>query len=209
MAAGKRAIIACNGNIETGLIEKTRRKNDFFICADGGANHFLKTKIVPNIIVGDMDSITENAKRIFSGVEKLAYPKNMNFTDSELALRLALEHGFNEIVFLGATGSRTDHLLSNVMLLSQVPEGIDARIAGEKSELFLVRKSRTVKGKKGDRVSLIPVENVSGLSLSGFKFNARNISLKVGEGRGMSNELTGRKALISLKKGRLIAVRMF
>jgi len=209
MASKKRAVIACNGNIETGLIERIARKTDFFIAADGGANHFLKTKIVPNIIVGDMDSITDNASRIFAKVERLAYPKNMDFTDSELALRLAIEHGFREIVFLGAIGNRTDHLLSNVMLLSQVPDGVDARILEEKSELFLVRGSRTIKGKKGDAISLIPVENVFGLSLSGFKFNAKNISLKVGEGRGMSNELAGRTAQIILKKGRLVAVRMF
>ena len=113
-------IIVCSGSItDYALIEKYFEKADLIICADGGANHLRKLGKLPDILVGDFDSISEGDLDLLlaANVEIVRFPSEKDATDTQLAVQLAMDRGCDEVILLGAAGTRLDHTLANVFLL--------------------------------------------------------------------------------------------
>jgi thiamine pyrophosphokinase len=204
----KRAILVCNGSLTTKEFYSIVTKDDFIVAVDGGANKLLKTKFVPNIIIGDMDSINSTAKKKYSKVTKICFPREKDLLDLELAINYCIEQKFSEIVILGAFGSRHDMSLTNVFLLSQIPENINAKIVNGSQEIFLIRKNELVlSGIPGEKISIFPIKgDAKGITLEGFKYCVQNYDLRFGIGFGLSNEFKNKKARISFKDGMLLCV---
>ena len=113
-----RTIIFANGELPN--IEKARalvQTDDYIICADGGTRHALALGLKPNLIVGDLDSVTDVELKIASA-KIVQYPRNKNETDLELALNHALVKKTSSILIIGALGGRLDQTLGNISLLS-------------------------------------------------------------------------------------------
>lgn len=89
--------------------------DDFIVCADGGYSLAQKLSIVPNLLVGDFDSIesTDNLK----AEEIIELPKFKDDTDTVFALKTVISRGFKDILILGGTGGRLDHTLANLSVL--------------------------------------------------------------------------------------------
>ena len=203
----KRVVILCNGSLDTKHLYSNIVKGDFLIAVDGGANKLSKTSFVPDLIVGDFDSITKAALRKFRSVEQIRYPREKALIDLEIAINYCIENKFSELLILGAIGSRVDMTLTNVFLLSQIPKNINAKIVHENQEVFLVRKTAELAGVPGEVVSFFPIGGeVKGLFLEGFKYGLDNYGLRFGIGIGLSNEFKGKKARISFKDGLLLCV---
>lgn len=200
----KRIVIIGNGFSENDFdFEKT----DFVICADGGANFCEEKEIIPAVIVGDMDSISDSAKNKFSDVKKILFNREKDKTDLELAIDEAVKLNPQEILILGVNGTRADMFLNSVMLLEKIPREIDAKIIDRGNEIFLVGKHRTIIGKKGCNISLLSLsDKVEGLSLKGMKYELKNTELRRTSSLGISNEIDSDTAEISAKNGILIAV---
>src|SRR5947208_9964167 len=101
------------------------RDDDFIVAADGGAFALERWKVLPHLVVGDMDSLGQ------AGVERLArqgiavakFPANKDESDLELAVTQAIGAGAQEIVLLGALGGeRLDHEAANLLLLADRSE---------------------------------------------------------------------------------------
>lgn len=136
---------------------------------------FLSNRICPDVIVGDFDSVSSEALEYFKTILDIEW-KVLNpvkdDTDTESAIRLAIEQGAERITLLGATGTRLDHVLGNIELLGiglqqHVPiEMIDShnRIRMIDSGVSLSKDSQY-----GKYVSLIPyTQEVTGLTLTDF-----------------------------------------
>ncbi len=203
----KKAVLICNGSVNTKYLYSHIAKGDFIVAVDGGANKLVGTKFVPDIIIGDMDSINKSALKKFRKIEMLRFPREKDKIDLELALNYCIEKKFSELLILGAIGTRADMTLTNVFVLSQVPEKINAKIVHENQEIYLMRKKFSVEGIPGEKISLFPLNGaVKGLSLKGFKYELENYNLRFGIGVGISNEFKGKKAFISFKDGLLLCV---
>ncbi|HZX19398.1 MAG TPA: thiamine diphosphokinase [archaeon] len=204
----RKAVIVSNGSVNTKYLYSFISKGDFLIAADGGANKLLKTKFVPNLIIGDMDSISKNALKKFRNSKIEKFPREKPFIDLELAVNYCIENKFDEIVILGALGTRADMTFANIFLLSQIPEKINAKAINENQEIFLIRKKNfSIEGIPGETISFLAINgNVTGLTLKGFKYPLSNHSLVFGIGLGISNEFKNKKASISFKDGLLLCV---
>lgn len=209
-----RCLIVTGGIIEDyTLLKSYHQAGDFIICADGGARHAGKMGLKPDLLVGDFDTLTENELSEFSamGAEILRFPREKDFTDTHMALLEGLKRGFKKIIILAALGGRVDHALANVMLLA-LPEarGIDVRIVDEKQELSLIRKKQAFVGKKGDKLSLLPLsETVKGVNTKGLYYPLVKGSLTMGVPIGISNCFTGEAAEVEVEEGLLLAVRVW
>ncbi|MDO8427610.1 MAG: thiamine diphosphokinase [Candidatus Diapherotrites archaeon] len=202
----KRAVLLC-----AGVLAKTDlsliQSSDFLIAVDGGANHLVKTKLVPNLIIGDMDSISKKALKKFKNVSQLKFPIEKDFLDIELAINFCKKEKFKEIIILGAWGNRADMVLTHVFLLVQIPKIIQAKLVFGNQEVFLASKKQVISGVPGMFVSFIPLsEMVQGFSLKGFKYPAQNTTLHWGKGKTLSNTLIQSKGVVSFKKGVLACV---
>ncbi|MFH1391676.1 MAG: thiamine diphosphokinase [Candidatus Diapherotrites archaeon] len=203
----KKAVIICNGSVNTKHLYSHISKNDFIVCADGGANKLLKTKFKPNLIIGDMDSISKNALKKFKGVEMIRFPHEKDKVDLELALDYCIENNFKEIIIMGALGSRADMTLINVFILTQVPKNVKAKIIHENQEIYLIPKKLFIQGVPHETISLFPLKgDVSGLTLKGFKYELENYNLRFGTGVGISNEFKKKKVSITFKDGTLLCI---
>jgi thiamine pyrophosphokinase len=207
------AVIFANGELK----DPQRTLNwvtegDVIIAADGGSRHCLALGLVPDILIGDFDSLEPEQLAEFEnkGCQIIRHPARKDYTDLELALRYACEHGMQDILVIGALGARWDQTLANLLLPAH-PDLASARISliDGPQEIRLIRPGEilVVEGRPGDTVSLIPLnENAAGVNTQGLEYPLVDEILEFGTTRGVSNVLLSERAEIILKQGMLLCI---
>ncbi|MCP3955162.1 MAG: thiamine diphosphokinase, partial [Desulfobacterales bacterium] len=182
------------------------------IAADGGAEYCRKLDLVPDVIVGDMDSLERDSATIaaFKDTEIIRHPTRKDATDLELAIRLALARGAQSLIILGALGGRWDMSIGNLFLLA-LPElaKISVRLVDGPQEIVWLtgKKTAVFHGDQGDTLSLIPTcANVSGITLEGLEYPLEKATLAYGTSRGISNVLKSKRASVALDSGTLVCI---
>lgn len=181
---------------------------DWVICADRGADWAMDAGVVPNLMMGDMDSVhpmtLERLQRL--QVPQLRSPVHKDETDGQLAVDEAIAHGSDEVVLLGAFGGRYDHTLSTYMLLRRLAEaGVKAWACGNggRVEALGPGKELELKGRAGETFSVMPfsdgmvVEYIRGAEypLEG------DVPMPMTLPLGVSNVLAEESARIRLRSG--------
>ena len=156
----------------------------------------------------DIKNILENYKKA-SDIKIITLNPEKDYTDTHMALKLAIDLNSNDITIVGAIGTRLDHTLANINILKEpLEKNIKTRIIDENNQIFLI--NRSVKIKKDDNykyLSIIPLTTtVEGITLKGFKYLLNNYILNLGQSIGVSNEQQKEEATIELKKGILIVI---
>jgi len=208
-----RAVIFANGNLTRPANPLAElRSEDLIIAADGGAYHCQALGLTPDVLIGDLDSITKEVRENLSrlGTQLILYPRDKDETDLELALRFAVDHNAEEILLLGILGGRLDQTLANLLLLSR-PEWQPVRlmVADGPDFALLIRPGSplTLQAQTGDIVSLIPLtRTVTGVSTEGLRWSLQDATLEFGSTLGISNETTQEIARVEIKTGQLLAV---
>lgn len=200
------ALIIANGDdVDKSSLEGI--KIDYVICADGGLEKAENLQVVPDLILGDFDSVNKDVlEKYKKSSEIMKFPAEKDFTDMELSIETAVEKGFRDIVLLGATGGpRLDHSLANMMLLEKYYNlGINIIIIDNNNKIQIIADNcdMMLDKKTGNFVSLIPLtENLNGLTLLGFKYPLDRVVVKRGSTLCVSNEIVSDKGRIILEKG--------
>lgn len=198
-------------NKEAGQTLASLASADLVVAVDGGGEVLSRMGVLPDLVVGDMDSISSEtlAEIEQCGAKVVRLPTAKDETDTEAALRLAVSRGAEDITVYGALGGpRLDHLLGNLLLLtSPWLEGVRVRMVDGLHELFLVGGSCEVQGAKGDLVSLLPLSvQVDEVETEGLLYPLRGDTLFRASTRGVSNEMTGERARVSHGEGILLLV---
>lgn len=206
-----RILIFANGELPD--LEKARalvRADDFILCADGGARHALALGLRPHAVIGDMDSVAKDEFQQLknSGVMIELFPRDKNETDLELALQFALKKNPESILIIGALGGRLDQTLGNIALLSNFQlSTFNLKFDDGLEEAFFCRARSEVRGRSGDLVSLVPWrEKVDGVQTQNLKWPLHSETLYPEKTRGISNEMTGGSASISISSGLLLVI---
>ncbi len=188
------------------LLETT----SFIIAADGGARHVLALDLLPQLAVGDFDSLEpELLQRLEAAdVSIERYPAHKDETDLELALLQAIERGAKRIFVLAALGGRPDQHLANLQLLTHPALAhADVRLLHGTWEVFVIRDRTHIVGTPGDTVSLLPMtDEVQGIVTEGLYYPLQHETLRLGPARGVSNVLVGHKAAIGVEMGLLLCM---
>ncbi len=212
----KHTVIISGGSLNEEFALDFLEKNgwDYLIGADKGIR-FLKHKgIVPTHIVGDFDSSTKADLAYFEkvpGIEIRTFNPVKDFTDTEIALRLALELDGDSITILGGCGgSRIDHLIANVRILDIAGRaGRTCALLDEKNRIRLMDKPFVIQKSEqyGKYVSLFAYgAKVEGITLRGFYYLLTNYDMEYSDAVGVSNEITSEMASVSFKNGKLLVV---
>lgn len=204
----KRCVIVGGADIGNyGFIREKLRADDYVVFCDSGLKHMDGLGAEPGLIVGDFDS-HENPEL---PVETIVLPCEKDDTDTVFAVREALRRGFDDFLLIGVVGARLDHSLANVSLLLYLDSmGKTARIIDDWSEMEIVSgKSVTVSGE----YSYFSLMNISGcargISVTGAKYPLSDGEISCEYQYGVSNEvLPGEKAVISLREGRLLLIKI-
>ena len=175
----EKALVVGNRPLCSKVIELA--KNSIVIAADAGADRLLKFNIVPDWIIGDLDSISEKA--ITKLEDWTITNKDIQKTDLEKAVDYAFEKGVKEIVIVGWEGGRIDHTLAALGM------AFDPRIKliDDKFTVYCVDGEKRIKGKENTLFSLIAMPEAR-VSVNGARWNLQHEKLRIG-GRGIHNEI--------------------
>lgn len=198
-----KALIIGSGNFSARVSELLKNEEYYTICADGGYDHAKVAGIIPDILLGDMDSI-----KVKADIKAIIYPAEKNETDSEIALMYAIENGYKDIILTGVTGTRLDHTLNNIFLLKMANEhDVNAVIIDDCNEVYYTESQLELYGNEGEFFSIIPICGDICVSVENAKYPLSDEVLHFGKSRGISNEFLGKECIITIKKGSAIVIK--
>lgn len=199
-------ILFLNGDVPSQkIIHKFYNKGDYVICADGGANHAAKLHIKPNIIIGDLDSITKTNYNSFKKQSvEIRKIKEQETTDFEKALMYIIECNLNNVIVFGAVSSRPDHTLNNFSVMKRYYKSLDIKIIDKDFEIFYLNNEINRKYKKGKVVSFLAMPVAKGVYSKGLKYKLNNDILEFGVREGTLNVSSSDNISIRIEKGDLL-----
>ena len=206
-------------------------EDDLVIAADGGIEHLKKLGIVPDVIVGDFDSVEDNVLFEYGitreditrvketgknhkiilcekEVEVFSYPVMKDETDMYLAYEIGASRGYSAFELYGGVGGREDHTFANYCLLLKAKRDKNhITLIGNKCRIIVLQNEKiTVTGRCGATVSVFAFGGAAGgVCISGLKYEAHDVSLEPFCALGVSNSfLNSCKGEISVDKGALL-----
>jgi thiamine pyrophosphokinase len=181
------------------------------IAADGGLDWCGTLGLRPQIVVGDLDSASDEALAAAErrGVRVVRHPAAKDATDLELALDEALALAPSRILVVASAAGRLDHLAAALLLLgSDRLAGVELDAVVGEALVHVVRSERVLHGTPGDLVTLLALHGpATGVTTSGLTYALRGATLEPGSSRGVSNVFAGPEARISVERGVLLALR--
>ena len=209
----KKYVIFLNGEYKYSqeFMDKLVSENAVCFYADGGANFAFKYGKMPEVIIGDLDSIEKKVLEYYKNKNILIkkFPKDKDFTDFELILKeinkISENKNFVEKIFVvGGLGKRIDMTLSNLFIMEKYKNLVFLQ---ENEEIFYAEKSFVLKNKKEYEFSIIPIsEKVEKLTLKGFKFETDKIDVKRESSRLVSNVILENEASVEFESGKMIII---
>lgn len=193
---------------------------DKIIAVDGGLHVLYECKVMPTDIVGDFDTVDPELLMQYKGQEGIRirrFQPQKDDTDSEIAVRMAIEYGSSQIDIIGGTGNRLDHTIGNIRLLGQIYQANEnpcrregflydrnnrVRLVGEEC---IIQKEEAY----GKYISLFPfTQTVTGITLEGFQYPLKDATMDLftTPTLGISNEIIAKEGKISCGEGILLVI---
>lgn len=171
------------------------RAADLIVAADGGGRFLTALGVVPDVLVGDFDSLDEEAVAAIgrAGARIERHPVRKDQTDGELAVGEARLAGATELVLAGALGA-LDHVLGHLALLRRVEvAGTPARIVAPALTVRVLGPGShvTLDAPAGTRVSLAPLGGDTTVTLAGFEYDLDRGRLPFDACLGLGNAVAG------------------
>lgn len=190
------------------LLYQLTEDADYIICADGGQMIARNFNIIPDAVIGDFDSTTIDQR--FDCLY-ITYPSEKDLTDAEASLNHAIEMNCNNITFYGGIGGRLDHMLGNISILSKFTErGITVRFMDDSNYLTMITNGsiNLPNSRRYKYFGVVPYDSeAKGVTITGAKYELHNVDMKRTGTLGISNEITGSYARVTVKKGTLLIAR--
>ena len=182
----------------------------FVIAADSGLDYVRRLGLEVNLIVGDLDSVSPEVLASYPDVRIERHSPDKDQTDLELALDAASEIDAGQVIVVGGSGGRIDHLLANASLItSDRFAGLEISWLTAEARSHVVRSALSIHGSVGDLVSLIPYGGAAvGVTTTGLRWSLESDLLPSGTTRGISNEMTGPVAWVGLTEGVLLVTHI-
>ena len=176
-------------------------KDDFIIGADIGAFKLSDKKIVFNLALGDFDSVTTSQLEVIRKYAKEVkeYPEVKDYTDTHLAVKIAQEKGYDEILIIGGIGNRIDHTLASVNLLKLG----NITLINNETKMYLLNPGIYNIENTYKYISFFAVETANNLTLNGFKYELLDYHLDQNDPLCVSNQGQG---IVKFTSGKLLVI---
>lgn len=166
--------------------------HDFIVACDAGYRNAAKLGVRPDLIVGDFDS----APQPETDRATIVLPHVKDDTDTQFAARWLVEHGFDEVVLLGALGgARVEHMFANISTgLYLALQGVEVILADARSEMHYLLPEHPLDLEHKDWMYLSVFalgKPMTGVTLQGVYYPLRDATLsELDYPLGTSNEFT-------------------
>lgn len=206
----KTAIIVSGGTIDRdfALKQVEQLKAEVIIGVDRGLEFLYQNQIMPTHIVGDFDSVEPEIVEYYRNETKVPirqFDPVKDASDTEIAIRLAIELGVNRLWLLGATGTRLDHVLANIQTLKVAHDaGVKAYILDAHNRISLIAKECTLRKEEqyGEYFSVFPLGGeVPCFTIKGAKYPLENHTLMPYDSLCVSNQIKEKEVEITFPEG--------
>ncbi|BAL80623.1 thiamine pyrophosphokinase [Caldisericum exile AZM16c01] len=203
----KRCLLVGNGAKNPPQFLRDLAKSvDFVIGVDAGAETLLESGVKVDLAIGDFDSLRN--KDLLKKINHLEYPKEKDYSDTEIAVTHALSLGYDEIILTNMLGGRTDHLLFNLSILYRIfKEGKSAKILENKEEIYIFNSSIEVKTDINDIISIFPLlGKISFKDSRGLYYPLTGKSVELGETLTLSNYAVSNSVFVEIEESIAILI---
>lgn len=204
-------LILANGDPPShDLLVRLHEDADLFLAADGAANVLADYGVVPDIVLGDFDSLLPGTRERLSASHFIEAP-DQNACDLEKALTYVQAQGATQITIIGATGGRLDHTLTALSLLAAADIFVPVRIVTDMEMIYCLRATPEcpafldLSGKPDDLLSLVVFAPASSVTLTGTRWLLMDETLLPGS-RSVSNLFAEKSVRLRLTEGTLFAI---
>jgi len=200
----KKEIISLKTEINKGLSTnklKPDNRKAALIAIDGAANHLFEINLIPDIIIGDLDSYENKFNKTQVEVIQI---ENQEQSDLEKAFYYCQSKKYRKILMLGTMGGEVDHILNNFSIIKKFANTFELTLINDKN-IGLVLKTNLYQfySKKNQKISLIPLTKAI-LSTKGLKWELDNEVLEFGIREGARNISISEEFQINISEGNLI-----
>jgi thiamine pyrophosphokinase len=185
------------------LVRKLVRRCGLLVCADGGARHARDLGLVPDVVVGDMDSIPRPLPRTWNQTFYCC-DFDEDCSDFAKALSFVVRAGCRRLYLAGVFGGRLDHAMVNISLIRRIGEKMPCVIVDRGLAMILGPGRYRLGLSRGQLLSLLSADTAARVSVSGVRYPLRRAALAPGS-RGLSNVAAGRVSL-NVHSGRVWAM---
>ena len=201
-----RVLLFADGELPSpALIAELAGQADLVVAADGGADKALSLGIRANAVVGDLDSVTAEARRVL-GEQAFHHMPSPNSTDLQKAIDFALDAGADTIDIVAAGGGRADHALANLSVLPLYRGRGELRVIDDLFEVSLVEEEARIEAPAGTVISLVAIGRCIGVTTTGLRWDLDCYDL-VFSPYGVHNEIAQSPATVSVESGDLLLFR--
>lgn len=179
------------------------------VAADSGLDQANRLGIRPNLVIGDMDSVSAAAliEAEAAGIAIDRHPRDKDATDLELAIDAVVDRGFARATIIGGTGGRMAHTLANALLLTHKREiRLDWVTSHARISALFSGETGTYSITDGELVSVVAVGGPALCSSSGLRWPLDVAPLMPGSTRGISNHISESAATVSVTEGQVLIV---
>lgn len=207
----KKCIILANGFPPNRNTVKFLQNKGYttLLCADGGANSAKTLDIIPEYIIGDLDSIKADVYEYYSAKSSIIKINRQDDTDVEKCLKFAIKKKFDEVMLLGATGDRLDHSFCNLGIVLKYFSKIRIMILHQKSLLSAYSGSIILNTIPNEIISLYGIDSKTRIKSTGLKYPLNNIALPFGQKESTSNIAINNKVHLQVMDGIIFVIRDF
>lgn len=193
-------------------------QEDFLIAVDGGAMYCEVLEVVPDLCIGDFDSVDDIQLQKLQEL-KAVHPEKVkelnpqkDDTDMLAALRIGLEKGYETFYLYAATGGRLEHTIANIQCLLFLKHQGAAGYIMDGNGMMLVAENENIQFKSTMEgyLSIFSLgKRAEGVTLKGLKYPLDNYTMTNEYPIGCSNEFIGEEAEVEVKNGQLILIVKF
>jgi thiamine pyrophosphokinase len=205
----KSITIVAGGRVEESLIKTTPQTT--IIGVDRGALRVIRSKVIPDIAIGDFDSVSEKERNEIQKVSRhmIEFEQDKDATDLELAIDLAVAMRPKKVRLLGVLGGRMDHTIVAVHLLEKLlSHNIYGEIVDNFNKINIVRHlEKFSRSNEYKYFSVLPLTEYATISLKGFKYDVVKKVFAKKSSLGISNEIRLSIATLHVHLGTVLVVR--
>ena len=209
MEAGTRMnnpVILADGNFPTHNAPlKILAAADPLVCCDGAADALAQAGLMPNVVIGDLDSISPRQRERFQAV--LIEDRDQETNDLTKAVNWCRRQGIKAVTILGATGKREDHTLANIALLARYNRDIRAAMVTDHGTFSIARAACEFRSVPGQQISIFSLTPDTAITSTGLKYPLSG--MKLAElWQGSLNEATGNTFTLTFNAGTIVVYRL-
>ncbi len=185
-------------------------RSSILVAVDSGAEILMRLNLVPDLLIGDMDSISDLSLSWCSkrGTRIERFPVEKDEPDTELALEELVRLGISRVILLNFNGNRPDHFIATLMLMYGLSDSLDIEARSSSLNIGIARHKKTIDAVVGEIWSILPIgQKETVVTLDGFKYPAINKEFSHTKPVGISNVAVADRVTISVVCGAALYFR--